>query len=135
MKKLPHYKNKWFVGSKIQIDLIIYIVSMCLLSQLLVISYDLAEENMIKEPYAQYLILLIKIAYFGCLAYGFLLTNRIAGPLARLKTHMDAVAEGTIEPEVHFRKHDYSLELVDSFNRLVEKRLINDQGKNKSQET
>jgi nitrogen fixation/metabolism regulation signal transduction histidine kinase len=55
--------------------------------------------------------------------YGLWLTNRIAGPLVRLKTHMDKVAEGKVDTELHFRKNDYSSELTESFNDLVKKRI------------
>jgi signal transduction histidine kinase len=123
MNKIPVYKMKWFVGSKVQIDLIIYIVSMCLLSQLLVFSHDVVEASMIDESYSQYFIVIIQIAYFGCILYGLWLTNRIAGPLVHLKAHMDAMAEGKTDSELHFRKNDYNLELAESFNGLVKKRI------------
>jgi len=123
MEKIPVYKMKWFVGSKVQIDLIIYIICMCLLSQLLVFSHDFVAENMIDESYSQYLIVTVQIAYFACIVYGFWLTSRIAGPLDRLKTHMDHMAEGKTDSEIHFRKKDYNLELAESFNDLVKNRV------------
>ena len=123
MEKIPFYKKKWFVGTRVQRDLIIYVICMCLLSQLLVMSHNLVEDNLINRAYAPYLILLIQITYFGFIAYGFLLTNRIAGPLFRLKTHMDEMAEGKTDSEIHFRKNDYGSELAESFNALVKNRI------------
>ncbi|OUR65847.1 hypothetical protein A9Q79_02335 [Methylophaga sp. 42_25_T18] len=123
MEKVPFYKKKWFVGTKVQRDLVIYIICMCLLSQLLVISSDLTEENLIIEPYAQYFTVLIQITFYGCIIYGLRLTNCIAGPLSRLKIHMDEVAAGKTDSELHFRKSDYNLDLAESFNAVLRNRV------------
>jgi len=123
MEKVPFYKKKWFVGTKVQKDLVIYIICMCLLSQLLVISRDLTEENLIMEPYAGYFVVLIQVVFYGCIIYGLRLTNCIAGPLSRLQIHMDEVAAGKTDSEIHFRESDYSLELAKSFNAVLKNRV------------
>ena len=123
MKKVPFYKKKWFVGTKIQIDLIIYIICMCFLSQMLVITNQFAEENLISAPYAQYLIIITQIAFYGCILYGLRLTNCIAGPLFRLQRHMDDMIEGKIDSKIQFRKTDYNSDLAESFNALIEQRI------------
>jgi len=123
MKKVPFYKKKWFVGSKIQIDLIIYIVCMCIFSQLLVLSHDIANESYIIAPYGQYLVLITQAAYFACILYGLRLTNCIAGPLSRLQLHIDEVAEGKTSSNIQFRKTDYNSELAESFNVLMKNRI------------
>ncbi|MCI5166743.1 MAG: HAMP domain-containing protein [Candidatus Electrothrix sp. GM3_4] len=120
---IPFYKMKWYIGTKIQKDLIIYIICMSLLSQLVVISHNLLRYNVMNESYAQYIIYIIQIAFFGSIVYGFWLSNRIAGPLFRLKKHLDEVAEGKINSEIQFRKNDYASEIAESFNIVVEKRF------------
>jgi methyl-accepting chemotaxis protein len=52
---------------------------------------------------------------------GLLLSHKIAGPLHRLRTHMDAVAEGTTSSDVAFRKGDFFGELATSFNAQLAK--------------
>jgi nitrogen fixation/metabolism regulation signal transduction histidine kinase len=123
MKKPPFYKKKWFVGTKIQKDLIIYIFSMCLLTQLFFVTDNMAKNNLNNEPLAQYLVYIIQAVYVGYLLYGFWLTNRIAGPLFRLERHMDEVAKGNIDSEISFRKNDYGYELAEAFNTVVKQRV------------
>ncbi|MCI5161277.1 MAG: hypothetical protein D3917_04475 [Candidatus Electrothrix sp. AX5] len=123
-KKVPFYKMKWYIGTKIQRDLIIYIICLSISSQMIVISNDFIKDNLIIEPYAQYLRIIIQIIFFGCIVYGFWLSNRIAGPLFRLKKHLDEVAEGKVDCKIQFRQHDYGSEVAESFNVVVEKRFI-----------
>ena len=104
-KKVPFYKMKWYVGSKIQKDLFVYIICMSLLSQLIVMTYVFVDNNLIDESYAQFLVPTLYIAFLGYVVYGFWLSNRIAGPLFRLKKHLDKVAEGKIDDEIQFRKN------------------------------
>ncbi|MCB1876598.1 MAG: hypothetical protein KDH88_11545 [Chromatiales bacterium] len=123
MKKIPFYKLKWYVGTKIQRDLIVYIISISLISQLSVIVDGLIEDNSIDPSYGQYLLLIIRIVYFGYIVYGFWLSNRIAGPLFRFERHLQEVGEGKTDCEIQFRKSDYGSEIAEAFNRVVKKRL------------
>jgi methyl-accepting chemotaxis protein len=123
MKKVPFYKKKWFTPSRIQRDLIIYVICISILSQLVVTSHIMAVEGVVGGKFASYAAFLIKILFVAVLIYGLLLTNRIAGPLFRLKQHMDEVAEGKVEAEIRFRKNDYGLEIAEAFNAVVKKRF------------
>lgn len=50
---------------------------------------------------------------------GFILTNRITGPLYRLNCHMQDIAQGKIVENISFRKNDYFQELPISFNLML----------------
>jgi len=52
---------------------------------------------------------------------GLILSHRIAGPLYRLKKHMDAVSTGSITNDVKFRKKDYFPEVADGFNGVMKR--------------
>ncbi len=52
---------------------------------------------------------------------GLLISHRVAGPLHRLRSHMDAVAEGRTTADVSFRKGDFFPEIADSYNRQLRK--------------
>ncbi|XCN75369.1 MAG: hypothetical protein Q3M24_11765 [Candidatus Electrothrix aestuarii] len=121
--QVPFYKMKWYVGTKIQRDLIVYTICVSLLSQALIASYIFVDNNLITDSYAHYIITALQIAFFGFIIYGFWLSNRIAGPLFRLKRHLDEVAEGKADPEIQFRKNDYCADLAESFNAVVQKRF------------
>jgi nitrogen fixation/metabolism regulation signal transduction histidine kinase len=122
-KKVPFHKMKWYVGSRVQKDLFAYIICMSILSQMIVVSYLFVDAGLIDESYAQFLLPVIYVTFLGYVLYGFWLSNRIAGPLFRFKTHMDKVAEGKIDDEIQFRKNDYGLEIAESFNAVVRNRI------------
>ncbi len=48
------------------------------------------------------------------------ISHRVAGPLHRLRSHMDLMADGKTLDEVKFRKHDFFPELANSCNRQFE---------------
>ena len=123
MKKTPFYKKKWYIGTKIQRDLIIYIFGMCLISQLLVISQNIANDVLSDKSYMQYLATVVQVVFYGYILYGFWLSNRIAGPLFRLERHMYEVAEGKIDSELKFREKDYVTDIAEAFNEVVKKRV------------
>lgn len=47
---------------------------------------------------------------------GIVISHRVAGPLYRLRHHMDDVSKGKTYDNVKFRHKDYFPELADSFN-------------------
>ena len=52
---------------------------------------------------------------------GLYISHRIAGPLYRLKKHLDTCSSNKKLDEVHFRKGDFFPEVQNSFNQLVDK--------------
>ncbi|MBT3984116.1 MAG: methyl-accepting chemotaxis protein [Bacteriovoracaceae bacterium] len=52
---------------------------------------------------------------------GLYISHRVAGPLYRLKIHMDQISEGGERTGVKFRKGDFFTELASSFNKMIEK--------------
>jgi len=51
--------------------------------------------------------------------FGFVLTNRIAGPIYRLKQHLEDVAAGKTYEDIGFRKMDYFSELIEPYNKIL----------------
>ncbi len=54
-------------------------------------------------------------------AGGFLLSHKIAGPIYRLKKHLDMLNSGETTDNVRFRDHDFFMEVQDSFNLFLDK--------------
>jgi methyl-accepting chemotaxis protein len=48
-----------------------------------------------------------------------LISYRIIGPILHLKRHLEEVAAGKTTDDVHFRKHDFFLDLAVSANRVL----------------
>ena len=53
--------------------------------------------------------------------FGFGLTNRIAGPIYRLRKHMEEVIEGKTQNEVQFRQNDFFVEVLVPYNTILKK--------------
>lgn len=53
------------------------------------------------------------------IAFGLILSNRIAGPLYRLRKHLSVCTESKNLAPVYFRKNDFFMNLQDSFNEFV----------------
>jgi hypothetical protein len=56
------------------------------------------------------------VAFAFLTVCGLLLSHRVAGPLYRLRKHLDMVAEGKTVSDVRFRKGDYFPEVADAYN-------------------
>lgn len=52
----------------------------------------------------------------GSIIGGLIFSNRVAGPLNRLRKHCDAVARGETLANLQFRKEDYFRDVVDAYN-------------------
>ncbi|HAR41768.1 MAG TPA: hypothetical protein DCS07_03935 [Bdellovibrionales bacterium] len=54
---------------------------------------------------------------------GMIISHQVAGPIYRIRKSLDKIADGHYPKPVTFRKHDYFLEVEESFNRAI-KRVI-----------
>lgn len=52
-------------------------------------------------------------------SYGLYMSNRIAGPIYRVQSHLKAWLAGRVKGGVTFRKEDYFLDLADSVNQVL----------------
>jgi signal transduction histidine kinase len=77
---------------------------------------------------------IIFLFFVFILLYGLYLTNRIAGPLYRLKKQMENLLEGKDAEDLQFRKNDFFKEFSGLFNRLAEKQRMLDSRQAKKSE-
>jgi methyl-accepting chemotaxis protein len=59
------------------------------------------------------------LAFVVLFASGLVLSHRIAGPIERLKSHLDRLTGGETEAELTFRERDYFDDLPEPVNRLI----------------
>lgn len=59
------------------------------------------------------------LVILGLFAFSVYFSNKVEGPLSRLKEHMYAVAHGQHKRKISFRKGDYFQEVADAFNELL----------------
>ncbi len=62
---------------------------------------------------------IVAITFHVCA--GMVLSHRVAGPLLRLRNHLNGVADGKPDSPVSFRKKDYFQELAEAYNRRFKK--------------
>jgi hypothetical protein len=53
--------------------------------------------------------------------WGVLMSHRIAGPMYRLRKHLNSVATGETKEDVRFRTGDYFSEVADAYNMQMKK--------------
>lgn len=121
------YKRRWIVNYQVQFILIAYSLFLTfavIASQLLLHLLALQNENLGPESVTVLRILIyvaVTILFLIILFYGFNLTNRIVGPIFRLKEHMDSINQGKTPKPFSVRKNDYFKEIVAPYNKLIEK--------------
>jgi signal transduction histidine kinase len=65
------------------------------------------------------------VAFAFIIFSGLFLSHRVAGPLHRLKKHMNDVIEGKSTKNVSFREKDFFLDVAETYNRQLEHLLKN----------
>jgi hypothetical protein len=64
-----------------------------------------------------------------CFGFSMVLSNKMAGPLLRLRRHMEEIAEGTRLKELVIRKGDFFQPVVDEYNHMLKERNLIDSPK------
>ena len=121
------YKRRWIVNYQVQYILIgysIFLIFAVVGSQYLLqlLSYH-SERGEVESLDSIRIIvyLAISVLFLIILFYGFNLTNRIVGPIYRLKEHMEKLNNGEEAKPFSVRKNDYFREIVEPYNELVKK--------------
>lgn len=121
------YKRRWIVNYQVQFILIGYsiflifaVVGSQYLLQLLAFQSDAGEVDSLNSTQT-IVYLAVAILFLIILFYGFNLTNRIVGPIYRLKDHMEKLNKGEDPKPFNVRRNDYFREIVEPYNELVKK--------------
>lgn len=121
------YKRRWIVNYQVQFILIgysLFLTFAVVASQMLLHLLALQAENIDAESLKFLRIIIymaVTILFLIILFYGFNLTNRVVGPIFRLKEHMDNMNQGKEITPFNVRKNDYFKEIVEPYNELIKK--------------
>lgn len=118
--KVKFYERQLVINKDVQWAIISYsiILSIAVLSGYHVINTFNLENP---ENSSSLIYVFVFLFFTAVICYGLYLTNRIAGPLYRLKVHMENLVAGKDVGELEFRKNDYFKELADLFNQIAKK--------------
>jgi methyl-accepting chemotaxis protein len=132
------FNRRLLIDREVQISLLVYTCSMMLLSVLftvllLRISGQLSigptgqtlsgvEADLLNTAYARPLIYLaLAFVIITAVFANLELSNRLVGPIYRLRRHMTDVASGKRFEDVKFRDHDEFLDLADKYNQVLKR--------------
>ena len=121
------YKRKLIVNYQVQMILTAYslflvfaVVGSQYLLQLLAFQINDSDmESFLALRFTIYFAVIV--LFLIILFYGFNLTNRIVGPVYRLKYHMESINLGQDPKPFSVRKNDYFKEIVEPYNEIIKK--------------
>lgn len=121
------YKRRWIVNYQVQFILIGYslflifaVVGSQYLFQLLAFQKETGDADTLQNVRIITYVAVVAM-FLIVLFYGFNLTNRIVGPIYRLKAHMDGINEGKEVRPFNVRRNDYFREIVEPYNEILKK--------------
>ncbi len=123
------FKRKLWVDRSIQLPLLAYSITMAAVGTAAAAMFSVFYVLFLPQvTNGTMLYILWGVGALFCLSImvgiGLFVTNRVAGPLLRMKEHMEALSRGESPEPLTPRKDDYvNKDLIDAYNRLVEKKL------------
>ncbi len=130
MNKRPSfYKRTLWVDRSIQLPLLTFTLAMATVGTTGVAAFSVYYVTLFPPGSDD---LIVKLVWFlaAFLCYGIMLwlglfvTNRVAGPLIRMKEHMEALNRGERPEPLTARKDDFvNHDLIKAYNDLVEKNI------------
>ncbi len=66
-------------------------------------------------------LIVVPLALIVSTGIGLMFSHRIAGPMYKLKMHLDQLTESGEIKEIKFREGDYFTEVADAFNSFIQK--------------
>lgn len=128
-KKSHLHRRQLLVNREVQFGIVVYSIFLaCCVSLMNFVvqgaaSGRLEEMLHLSEPVSRPMLFAINsISLVLIFIYGFRLTNRIAGPIYRMREHMKAVADGKNPPPLTFRTGDYFDDMIEPYNELLKAR-------------
>ena len=122
----PIYKRSLLIDRSIQVPLLLYTLCMATIGIALVVGLSAYWTLLMPQSTSPWVSPILMaggalFAYAIMVLLGLYVTNRVAGPLHRLKEHMEAVTKGENPGPLEPRKDDYvNQELIEQYNKLIE---------------
>ncbi len=120
---LKFYQRRYLVNSKLQYEILLYSVAVATVVSIGNQSFrllltDEARPILGIEPFV-FLWIVNALMVFAISFFGYLFTNRIAGPMYRLNKHLEEIVRGGEIKEISVRKRDYFQDVMHSYNKLL----------------
>ena len=119
----PFYKRIYLIDKPSQLTILLYMIFVSLISVLLTtVIFTLNSEFVESDP--ELVLFAMAACFMAVLLFVFLglsLSNRIAGPIYKLRLHMKAVSRGDAVRTISFRRDDHFKGLADDYNGVLER--------------
>jgi hypothetical protein len=137
--KSSHRRRLLLINVKLQMFIVLYAIVVCAFGMLSThINYVYNQEgggyislwNRYDIPF--FTIQLVQlVAFMTLIFWGLKFSNRIAGPVYRMHTHMRKVLKGEHPSPIALRKKDYFTDVAATYNELIAKHVETARGANK----
>jgi signal transduction histidine kinase len=123
MKKVKSYQRKLIVNQVLQFTILLHSILMATTISLVTLFFENAAlQNWLYAGRLNQVILIssgIFVLFTVTIINSFVLTNKVAGPIYRLKKHMEDVVSGKPVHDLKFRKSDYFREILVPYNTIL----------------
>ena len=114
----------YLINRRLQLGVLLYSFCIALVVSLLHAVFDKIVIGRMDSPFSLGGPILVAftsslVIFTMAMIYGLYLTNRIAGPIHRLRLHMEQVAAGTEREPLQFRQGDFFAELLEPYNKII----------------
>ncbi len=119
----PLHRRRLLIDKSIQIPLLTYSVCMTSIGLVVASAFSVLWANVMESEFSwlgPFVLVGGGVLSFAIMIFlGLFVTNRVAGPLFRLRQHMQAVADGENPDPIVSREDDFTSELFREYNRLL----------------
>jgi len=129
-RDVPYFRRMLIINERLQFGIVAYcllfgtIINMEVIVSQLFLAQRVDKIDMTHFPILVPMVFLI--TFIIAIIAGFFVSNRIAGPIYRLKRHMIDLIDGKKCSELTFRKKDYFTEIIPVYNELLKKYNLTD---------
>jgi len=117
--------RRYIVNSKMQVLLALHSVLLTVAIMAINLIFELKFADAIRTadtPNVKWIFAgAVTAIFFISIITGFWITNKIAGPIFRLRRHIQEIADGEKIQPLKFRKGDYFSEIIEPYNKILKR--------------
>jgi hypothetical protein len=127
-KRPSLFRRRLLINAKIQICILLYSVFLAMIVTLLTVLFHRVAQGQFPAMQSPrgfgFITLFFFVTFTSTILSGLYFTNKIVGPIYRLKKHMESAVNGEAIAKIQFRKGDFFSDIAPVYNKLLEKSLL-----------
>lgn len=116
------YKFSFIVCMLVLLSSLLYPATIWqLFEKIISLQPDRAMESASHRDQLMLILLVIQLSFIGIVFVGLIfLSHKVAGPMYKLKNHIEGIIDGDTPSNIFFRKGDYFPEMAETINNLMD---------------